>query len=76
MALLWVVKEVDGERQFFVQEASTQMYAALKSAMAGFDGKYVETQQLDAKTAKKLPKDPVGRVLKQREAMKVLKKLG
>jgi hypothetical protein len=75
VALWWVVKEVDGVRQFYIQEASTQMYAGLKSAIAGFEGELKEVIPLDAKTAKKLPKDLVGRVLKQREAMKLLKSL-
>jgi hypothetical protein len=38
VALSWVVKEVEGERRFFIQEASTQLYAALRSAIAGFEG--------------------------------------
>jgi hypothetical protein len=58
------VREVDGERQFYVQEASTEMYAGLKSAIAGFEGDLKEVIPLDAKTAKKLPKDLVGRVVR------------
>jgi hypothetical protein len=51
MALYWVVREVDGERQIYVQEASTEMYAALGSAIDGFEGDLKEVIPLDAKTA-------------------------
>jgi hypothetical protein len=51
----WVVKEVNGARQFYIQEAGTQMYAALKSVIAGFDRHLKEIIPFDAKTAKKLP---------------------
>jgi hypothetical protein len=76
VALWWVVREVDGKRQFYLQKADTQMYAGLRSAMDGFEGALKEVIPLGAKAARKVPKDLVGRVLKQREAMKLLKKLG
>jgi hypothetical protein len=60
----------------FVQEAHTQVHARLKASIAGHGGTYVEMHKLDDKMAKKLPKDLVGRVIKQREAMKLLKRSG
>jgi hypothetical protein len=76
MGLYWVVREIEGKRLFFVQEASTQMYADLKSRVAGFEGDLKEIIPLDARAAKKLPKDLVGRVLKLGEAIRLLRKLG
>ena len=57
-----------------VQEAVRQVDARLKASIAGHRGSYVEMHKLDDKTARKLPKDFIGRVLKQREAMKLLKR--
>ena len=57
MALWWVVNEQAGKRRVFVQEASTQLYAQLKSSIAGFDGDFVEAIKLDDKRARRiLPK--------------------
>lgn len=70
-----MVYEVDGERRFYIQEASAPILGRLKASLAGLDGKFVEYHELDLKTAKKVPKDLVGRVLKRREALRLLKKL-
>jgi hypothetical protein len=72
MSLRWVVREVDAERRFYVQEASTKMYAALKSAMAGFEGDLKEVIPLDAKTAKRIPKKAIGRARSFKEGKKLI----
>ena len=62
MALFWIVHEI--ERCVFIQEAGALIFARLKASIAGFDvGVFVETHMLDAKTAKKVPKKMIGRVL-------------
>ena len=64
MALFWIVHEIDGERRVFIQEGSALIFARLDAAIAGFDdGVFVEAHMLDAKTAKKVPKKMIGRVV-------------
>ena len=44
------------------------IFARIKAAIAGFDeGTFVEAHALDAKTARKVPKKMIGRVLSPRE---------
>jgi hypothetical protein len=72
MSLWWVVREVDGERRFYVQEASTQLYAGRKSAIAGFEGDLKEVLPRDAKTSKRIKKKDIGRVLSFKEGMNLI----
>jgi hypothetical protein len=72
MSLWWVVREVDGERRFYFQEADTPMYAGLKSAIAGFEGDLKEVLPIDAKTAKRIKKKDIGRVLSFEEGKKII----
>ena len=77
MALFWVAKiNDDGETTFFLQEANTQLFASLRASIAGQKGKPVESIELDAKTARKVPKKMIGRVLSQREAETLLTRIG
>ena len=74
MALFWIVHEI--ERCVFIQEAGALIFARLKASIAGFDvGVFVETHMLDAKTAKKVPKKMIGRVLSPREVSALLNRL-
>jgi hypothetical protein len=76
VALWWIVHEDDGKPSVFVQEASSLVHARMKANLAGHGGEFSQAHQLDEKTAKKMPKDLVGRVLNQKEAMRLLKRLG
>ena len=77
MSLYWVTKiNDDGEMTYFLQEASTQLYASLRASIAGQKGKPVESIELDAKTARKVPKKMIGRVLSQKEAEALLARFG
>ena len=77
MSLVWVTKiNDDGETTYFLQEASTQLYASLRASIAGQKGKPVESIELDAKTARKVPKKMIGRVLSQSEAEALLARFG
>ena len=76
MALFWIVHEIDGERRIFIQEAHALIFARLKAAIAGFDdGVFVEAHMLDAKTARKVPKKMIGRVLSPREVSALLDRM-
>ena len=73
MPLFWIVHEIDGERRIFIQEAGALIFARLKASIAGFDdGVFVEAHMLDAKTARKVPKKMIGRVLSPREVSALL----
>jgi hypothetical protein len=76
VALWWIVNQDGGKPSIVVQEAGDVITARLKAKLAGHEGEFTEAHKLDAKTAKKMPKDLVGRVLSQREATRLLKKLG
>jgi len=73
--LFWVAKINDGEEAYFLQEATTELYASTLSAIAGYTADR-PTSSMDAKTARKVPKPMVGRVLSPREAEATLKRFG
>jgi hypothetical protein len=72
MALFWVVREIVGERRFYLQEAGSDLDAARRSAMAGFEGSLAEVIPLDARTAQRVAKQDIGRVLSMDEARKIM----
>jgi len=76
MALFWIAKTIDGERRYFIQEADWPIFAMLRAAIAGFRGQHEETIELDAKTARKVPKKMIGRMLSQKEAEALLARFG
>ena len=77
MSLFWVAKiNDDGETTYFLQEATTQLYASLRASIAEQKGNPVESIELDAKTARKVPKKMIGRVLSQSEAEALLARFG
>ena len=50
--------------------------ARIKASIAGFDeGTFVEAHALDAKTARKVPKKMIGRVLSPREVRALLDRM-
>jgi len=63
-------------RRLFVQEATTELYAALRSAIAGFEGKFVEAHMLDARTVRRIPKKAIGRVLSLKEGKALIERMG
>jgi hypothetical protein len=70
--LFWIVREHDGTRTVFLQQASEKLYAWLRAALAGHAGAPIEIFELDSATAKAVPKSAVGRVLEPREAAGLL----
>ena len=76
MPLFWIVHEIDGKRCVFIQGAGALIFARLKASIAGFDeGMFVEAHMLDAKTARKVPKKMIGRVLSPREVSALLDRM-
>ena len=76
MSLFWIVHEIDGKRCVFIQEAHALIFARIKASIAGFDdGEFVEAHMLDAKTARKVPKKMIGRVLSPREVSALLDRM-
>jgi len=77
MALFWIVHILNDKPSVFIVEAEGMEIARLKASIAGFnEGMFSEIHELDAKTAKKIPKRLIGQVLDQHEANALLKKIG
>ena len=47
----------------------------MRALLAGVEGEFQEGHELDTKTAKKVPKGMIGRVLSRQEAAALLRKL-
>jgi hypothetical protein len=72
--LFWIVREHEGARSYFLQPAAESIFAQLKSAIAGHEGgKPVEVSEIDPESARKVPKDMIGRVLSEREVRKLMR---
>lgn len=77
MPLFWLVRTINKKPSVFIVEAEGGEIALLKAGIAGFEGgPRPELLELDAKTARKIPKRLIGRVLDQFEANALLKKIG
>lgn len=76
MALWWLVYNTPKGPSVRIQEAFDFSMARLKAAMAGAPDDFKEGHVLDARTARKVPKAMVDRMLSARQAKKLLKKLG
>lgn len=74
MPHFWIVNETEDGKRVFIQEAGSLITARLKASMAGFEGKFVEAHQLQAKMVKAIPAKMLGRVLMPEEAARLLKK--
>ena len=55
-----------------IREDSTLIFAKVKAAIYGFGGTFVEAHQLDASTARKVPRKMIGRALTADEAAALL----
>jgi hypothetical protein len=72
--LFWLVFKTD-DISVIIQPAGDIITARMRAMLAGM-GLFQEGHQLDDKTAKKVPKKMIGRVLSRKEAKLLLKKLG
>lgn len=79
MILIWLVyRDAAGRRVVMILRAGGIVLARLRAALSGLDhgNEFVEAHELDAKTAKRVPKSAIGKRLSQREAAKVLAAIG
>ncbi|MCC6780945.1 MAG: hypothetical protein IT537_30600 [Hyphomicrobiales bacterium] len=76
--LEWLVYRDGGELFVIIQPAASLIHARLHAALSDLDGggRYIEGHELDAKTARKVPKSAIGKRLTQAEAAKLLAKIG
>jgi len=75
MALWWLT--FDKPIRVFLIEAGDLLTARVKASLHGAPTQdFSQGYELDAKTAKKVPKDMVGKLLSKKEAEGLLKKLG
>lgn len=75
-ALFWLVFKNGHDLSVITQPAGQFIAARMRALLAGVEGEFQEGHELDAKTAKKVPKKMIGRVLTREEATALLKKLG
>ena len=59
-----------------IQPAGHIIEARMRAMLANVPGAFQEGHELDDKTAKKVPKGMIGRVLSRKEATALLRKLG
>lgn len=77
MPLFWISGSTGKARAFMVVEAASVISARLKASIAGFaDPLKAEVLPLDGKRARKVPKAMQGRLLSQKEAAELVRKLG
>lgn len=69
MALFWLTFNTARGTEVFIIESAHVMMARIKASMAGQKGDFLECHQLDAKTAKKIPKKMIGRSLSRNEGL-------
>jgi hypothetical protein len=74
-ALFWLVFRASKEVAVIVQPAGDIITARMRVMLAGIEGEFQEGYELDAKTAKKVPKAQIGKVLSRTQATALLKKL-
>lgn len=72
----WLVFKNGKDLSVIIQPAGAIIAARMRALLAGVEGEFQEGHELDAKTAKRVPKGMIGRVLSRKEATALLKKLG
>ncbi len=74
-ALFWLVFKQPKEMAVVIQPAGDIITARVRALLAGIEGEFQEGHELDAKTAKKIPKTQIGKMLSRAQATALLKKL-
>jgi hypothetical protein len=75
-SLFWLVFRQGDNIAVIIQSAGDIITSRMRAMLAGLEGTFKEGHELDAKTAKKVPKDMIGRALSRKEAARLLTKLG
>jgi hypothetical protein len=73
--MYWLTFETSGDIQVHIVQANHLLLARMKAGMVGQKGVFQEGQQLDARTAKKVPAKMIGRTLTHKEAFALLKRI-
>jgi hypothetical protein len=76
VTLFWLVFHEGKNKSVIIQPAGSIIAARMRALLAGIKGEFQEGHELDPKTAKKVPKGMIGRVLSRTEATALLKNLG
>jgi hypothetical protein len=71
----WLVFKNGRDLSVIIQPAGAIIAARMRALLAGVEGEFQEGHELDAKTAKKVPKGMIGRVLSRKGATAILTKL-
>jgi hypothetical protein len=74
MFLFWMTYATPKGTAVFIQPAYELGMARMKAALAGSPDEFKEGYQLDSRTAKKVPKKMIGRLLTAKEGQSLLKK--
>ena len=64
--LFWLVYDDGKDLTLFIQDAGSMVFAQLKAAIAGMEGRCSECFELDAKMVRKVPKKLIGEPLTQK----------
>ena len=75
MKLFWLAFQTDDGPEVFIQTAHSLLFARLVAMIKGQKDFYSEGHVLDEATAKKVPKEMIGRTLSQTEALRLLKRM-
>jgi hypothetical protein len=73
-SLFWLVFKNGHDLSVIVQPAGAIIAARMRALLAGIEGEFQKGHELDAKTAKKMPKGMIERVLSRNEAAALLQK--
>ena len=74
-SLFWLIYKGDSGVSILLQWSHSLIAARTRAALAETPGEFTEGFQLDRKTAAKVPKAMIGRVLSAEEAEKLLDKI-
>lgn len=75
MRLYWLTFATARGTEVQIREAPYMVMGAIEAAIAGQAGRYQAGLELDARTAKRIPKKMIGRGLSRKEAEQLLKKI-
>jgi hypothetical protein len=75
MSFFWLVFKNGANLSVIIQPAGDIIMARMRALLAGVEAEFQEGHELDTKTARKVPKKMIGRVLSRKEATTLLKKI-
>jgi hypothetical protein len=73
--LFWLVFKRKDDLAVLIQPAGHILMARMRASIAGTEGEFQEGHALDAKTARKVPKAPIGKIMTTKEVRALLKRL-